>query len=218
MNDSAKPDITVLYVEDEASTREEVLQFLQLRAREVLVAKDGNEGLVLFHKHAPDIIVTDIKMPVLDGLKMAAAIRDVNKEVPIIVTTAYSDMAFMLEAITIGVDQYVIKPIDTTKLANALSKCREIVESRRTHTRYLAEREHLIADLQKALAEIKTLHGILPICSHCKKIRDDKGAWQQMETYISNHTDALFSHGICQECAIKLYPEYYQGGKNEAGE
>ncbi len=70
------------------------------------------------------------------------------------------------------------------------------------------EREKLIAELQQALAEIKTLHGILPICSSCKKIRDDKGAWQHLETYISQHTDAEFTHGLCADCAIKLYPEY----------
>ena len=69
------------------------------------------------------------------------------------------------------------------------------------------EREKLIADLQKALAEIKTLQGILPICSSCKKIRDDSGAWQQMEVYIRDRTNAEFSHGLCADCAKRLYPE-----------
>lgn len=73
------------------------------------------------------------------------------------------------------------------------------------------EREKLIAELQQALAEIKTLHGIVPICASCKKIRDDEGAWHQMEVYISKRTDAKFSHGICKDCAKKLYPEYYSG-------
>lgn len=72
------------------------------------------------------------------------------------------------------------------------------------------ERERLIADLQKALAEIKTLQGILPICSFCKKIRNDKGAWTHLESYISEHTNALFSHGLCQECAKRHYPEIYK--------
>ncbi len=74
------------------------------------------------------------------------------------------------------------------------------------------EREKLIADLQKALSEIKTLHGILPICSHCKKIRDDEGSWTRMEDYIRTHTEVEFSHGLCQECANKLYPKYFQTG------
>ncbi len=68
-------------------------------------------------------------------------------------------------------------------------------------------RDKLIADLQKALSEVKTLRGFLPICSHCKKIRDDKGYWDQIESYIHKHSDAEFSHGICPECAEKHYPD-----------
>jgi PAS domain S-box-containing protein len=78
--------------------------------------------------------------------------------------------------------------------------------------RQLAEkqREKLISELQKALAEIKRLQGILPICASCKKIRDDKGYWNQIETYIREHSEAEFTHGICPDCARKLYPEYYE--------
>lgn len=68
-------------------------------------------------------------------------------------------------------------------------------------------REKVIGDLQKALAEVKQLSGLLPICSHCKKIRDDKGYWNQIEAYIQEHSEAQFSHSICRECAEKLYPE-----------
>jgi PAS domain S-box-containing protein len=69
------------------------------------------------------------------------------------------------------------------------------------------EREQLIAELQQALADVKTLSGMLPICSNCKKIRDDKGYWDQIESYISKYSDAVFSHSICPECAKKLYPD-----------
>jgi len=69
------------------------------------------------------------------------------------------------------------------------------------------QRNKLIAELQKALSEVKTLRGFLPICSHCKKIRDDKGYWNQIESYIQDHSEAEFSHGICQECAKKYYPD-----------
>ena len=70
------------------------------------------------------------------------------------------------------------------------------------------ERERLIKELQSAISQIKTLRGIVPICSNCKKIRDDKGYWQMVEKYVSDHSDAEFSHGICPECVEKLYPEY----------
>jgi hypothetical protein len=70
------------------------------------------------------------------------------------------------------------------------------------------ERERLINELQETLAEVKTLSGMLPICSNCKKIRDDKGYWNQIESYIGKHSEAKFSHGICPACAKKLYPEF----------
>jgi hypothetical protein len=70
------------------------------------------------------------------------------------------------------------------------------------------ERENLIAQLQESLRRVKTVHGLLPICASCKRIRDDNGYWNQIEGYIRAHSDAEFSHGICPECARKLYPEF----------
>ena len=77
------------------------------------------------------------------------------------------------------------------------------------HKRAEEERDVLVRQLQDALANIKTLHGLLPICSSCKKIRDDHGYWNQLETYIAAHSDVEFTHGLCPECVQKLYP-YYQ--------
>jgi ABC-type amino acid transport substrate-binding protein len=72
------------------------------------------------------------------------------------------------------------------------------------------DRKKLIEELQKTLAEIKTLQGIIPICSHCKQIRDDKGLWNQLEAYIHDHSDALFTHGICPDCVQKFYPDIHK--------
>ena len=77
------------------------------------------------------------------------------------------------------------------------------------HKKAEEDRERLIEQLQQALAEIKQLSGFLPICASCKKIRDDKGYWQQIEAYISDHSEALFSHSICPDCARKLYPDLF---------
>ena len=73
-----------------------------------------------------------------------------------------------------------------------------------------SEKDDLIIELQTALDEVKTLRGLIPICASCKNIRDDQGFWQQLETYISTHSDAVFTHGICPECVKKLYPEIAQ--------
>jgi PAS domain S-box-containing protein len=71
-----------------------------------------------------------------------------------------------------------------------------------------AERDQLIQELQQALASVKSLSGLLPICASCKKIRDDQGYWEQVEAYISSHSEATFTHGLCPECFHKLYPEF----------
>ena len=70
-----------------------------------------------------------------------------------------------------------------------------------------AEQERLIAELQGAVANAKTLRGLIPICASCKKIRDDEGYWTQLETYLKQHSDAEFSHGLCLDCMRKLYPD-----------
>ncbi len=83
---------------------------------------------------------------------------------------------------------------------------REITERKKLET----EREQLITNLKNALAEVKTLSGLLPICSSCKKIRDDKGYWGEVESYLMKHTDATFTHGLCPECTKKYFPEIYK--------
>ena len=176
-------------------------------------ARNGQEGLEQFRKVRPDLIVTDIRMPVLDGLQMARTIRSKDPNIPIIIVTAHSDIASMLNAIDIGIDQYVIKPIDTSKLIAAVVKCAEIIELRQAHQRFLSEREKLIDDLLKAIADVKTLQGILPICMFCKKIRDDKGAWQRIEVYIRDHSEAEFSHGVCDDCMKIHYGENFEDKK-----
>jgi len=208
MSSQERKDISVLYVEDEPLAREAVVEILQRRVREVFTADNGSEGLAMFREHKPDLVVTDIRMPLMDGLKMTREIRLESKGALIIVTTAHSDTSYMLDAIDLGVDQYVVKPVNVEKLTTAVNKCAEIIEYRRAHKRHLEEREKLITDLQEALAKVKQLSGFLPICASCKKIRDDEGYWQQIESYIRDHSEAEFSHGICPDCAKRLYGDY----------
>lgn len=81
----------------------------------------------------------------------------------------------------------------------------DITERKQTE----AERDGLILELQDAIATVKKLSGLLPVCCHCKKIRDDQGYWNQIEAYIEKHSEAEFSHGLCPECAVKLYPDIF---------
>lgn len=199
----------ILYVEDEDAAREQILHLLTRRGKEVIVAKNGKEGLALFRQHAPDLVVTDIRMPIMDGLTMAKEIKALSPGAKIIVTTAFTDISYLMDAIDVGIDQYVVKPVDIDKLLSAIDKCAEHIESVSLARRYQEEREALLRELQSALEKVKLLSGYLPICSSCKKIRDDTGYWQQIECYIREHSEAEFSHGICPDCARRLYPEIF---------
>ncbi len=204
--------LKILYVEDEAAAREQMIELLKRRGKEIIVAKNGKEGLALFREFRPELVVTDIRMPVMDGLTMAKAIKALDRDVKFIVTTAFTDISYLMDAIDVGIDQYVVKPVDIDRLMAAIDKCAENIESRRVARSYQAERERLLAELQDALEKVKLLSGYLPICASCKKIRDDQGYWQQIESYIRDHSEAEFSHGICPDCARALYPECFQDG------
>ena len=115
--------LTLLYVEDEENTREQFSTFLGYFSGVLIKAANGAEGLEAFLLHKPDIIVTDIRMPVMDGLAMADKIRELDKTVPIIVLTAYDQSDDLMKSINIGIDRYVTKPVDSNKFQKALLAC-----------------------------------------------------------------------------------------------
>ncbi len=114
---------TVLYVEDDGDIRDQLAHFLKRRVGTLHVATNGQEGLEAFQTHHPDIVVTDILMPVMDGLKMSEQIKELSPPTPIVVTTAFNETKFFLRAIDIGIDKYVIKPVNTDLLAEVLIQC-----------------------------------------------------------------------------------------------
>ncbi len=89
-------------------------------------------------------------------------------------------------------------------MLGAIETLRDITATKQSEQ----EREKLISEFKEALAKVRTLGGLLPICASCKKIRDEKGYWKQIESYLSDHSEAEFSHSICPECAKRLYPDY----------
>jgi phosphoserine phosphatase RsbU/P len=208
MEKTRKIEVSVLYVEDEPVTRSTIAAILERQIATVLQAGDGRAGLEAFKVHRPEVVVTDIRMPVMSGLDMAREIKALAPRTHIIVTTAHNDTEFFLDAIDIGIDQYVLKPIDRDRLFAAINRSQEVLSLERTIRFKDSEQKRLIKELQAALQNIKTLQGLIPICASCKKIRDDKGYWNQIEAYISEHSAVEFSHGICPECAKKIYPGY----------
>jgi CheY-like chemotaxis protein len=148
-----------------------------------------------------DAILLDLTLPDSKGLHTVESIIDRFKAVPVVVLTGISDAEMGLAAVKGGAQDYLVKNEITSALL--LRSLQYAIE----RLRIVREKEQLIADLQDAIGQIKTLSGLLPICANCKKIRNDKGYWERIETYISKHTSAGFTHGICPECMKKLYPE-----------
>jgi len=117
--------LSILYVEDEESTREEIAFFLQKMCGNVSCAANGEEGLRLFREQTFDMIITDIQMPVMNGLDMSKEIRKIDPKIPIAVTTAFSDSEFLVKSIECGIDKYILKPVDMMEMLTVIQKCTE---------------------------------------------------------------------------------------------
>jgi PAS domain S-box-containing protein len=315
---------TILIVEDNRDKSELTAYILCQAGYSVLTAFDGREGLEVALRELPDLILSDVSMPVMDGIELCRLARSKKhlRTTPIMLITALrKGTESMAEGLAAGADDYLETPYEPQRLVAKVARLIErkraeeplsrfvslvensddaiigktldgiitswnygaertygysaeemlgqtvdviVPEDRReelrgiynglrkglrvnnfqtkrvrkdgalidvsltvspitdTHDRVIgvssvarditeralvqAERERLVKELRAALAEVKTLRGILPICMNCKKIRDDEGAWTKLEIYIREHTSADFSHGICETCAGEIYP------------
>ena len=115
-----------------------------------------------------------------------------------------------VEMMKLGAIDYIVKDFDFIDLVPVVvERAIKQIESAKKLAEALKKEKKLVQELQEALANVKTLSGLIPICASCKKIRDDKGFWEQMETYIKQHSNAEFTHGICPECKKKRYPQLF---------
>jgi CheY-like chemotaxis protein len=159
-----------------------------------------------------DLVLMDVLMPELDGVEACRQIksRPHLRDIPIIMVTAKSDLSNLQDAFAAGAIDFITKPVTSVELlaraASALALKKEM-DCRKAREEELRRSNDA---LQKAMGEVKVLRGLIPICASCKKIRNDGGFWQQLEEYIGEHSEAEFSHGICQPCVKKLYPGVYQ--------
>jgi CheY-like chemotaxis protein len=169
---------------------------------------DGADG-TLEKSPEVDLILMDFMMPEMNGIEACRRIKAVERlrDVPIIMVTANTDPEDLQAAFAAGAMDYITKPLRKVELlarvTSALNLKREM-DARKSRERELAEKNR---ELEQTLQEVKVLRGFIPICASCKKIRDDKGYWQQIETYIQERSEALFSHSICKDCMKKLYPD-----------
>lgn len=148
-----------------------------------------------------DVILMDVRMPDLDGVEACRRIKAAERycDTPIIMVTAMAAVGFLEAAFAAGASDYLTKPINQVEL---LARMRSALKLKREMDRRKAREQ----ELEQALREVKVLQGLLPICAHCKKIRNDQNQWQPVESYIKAHSAVDFSHGICPECLDKHYP------------
>ena len=116
-------NLIVLYVEDDNEVRENITQSLSYYVKDVLSARDGDEAFELYEKYSPDIIITDIDMPGMNGLELAARVREYDSFIPIVVMTAYTTEEFLLDAASLHLERYIVKPISLAKLKDSLTSC-----------------------------------------------------------------------------------------------
>jgi DNA-binding response OmpR family regulator len=190
----------VLVADDDGATRRLLESTLRSWEYEVCAATDGAEALrILEEGPRPDIALLDWVMPEKDGPEVCRIVRARPQTVPfyIILLTSRGGRQNIIQGLQAGADDYITKPFDPDELRARLEVGRRIVELQRS----LAER---VQQLEDALARVKQLQGLVPICSYCKKIRNDTNYWEQLESYLSDHSEAKFSHGICPECYEKI--------------
>jgi sigma-B regulation protein RsbU (phosphoserine phosphatase) len=162
---------------------------------DVSLAHDGEAAWDLIQTRAPQLAIVDWMMPALDGPGLCRRIRQdaTTAHMYVILLTSRDSRADLVAGLESGADDYLIKPFDPEELRARLQ----------VGVRVLALQERLadrVAELETAVSTVKRLQGLIPICSYCKRIRSDRNDWEQLETYISEHSDAQFSHGICPPC------------------
>ena len=218
----------IMVVDDSESSRLLIEAILRAEGYKDLVpVESGQEALKWLHQDhringfcTLDLIMMDIVMPEWDGIETTRRIKQDDRftDVPVVIITVVEQESSLERALEAGAIDYLTKPVNKIEMrarVRSVLRLKREIDIRNERER---ERERLIKELQGALAELKVLSGLLPICSVCKKIRDDKGYWNQLESYISEHSHAQFSHSICPKCLKELYPDFADVLENEGKE
>jgi len=179
----------VLVVDDTQRDRDLLSAVLEREGYEVLPAVDGAQALDLAARMKPALILLDILLPGMDGLEICRRLKadPATAGVPVIFLTGQSGSGQILAGFEAGAVDYVTKPFRMLELL---------------------ARVHVHVELRRIQNEVRVLRGILPTCSGCKKIRDEQGAWHAIESYITQRSEAQFSHGLCPDCIPIYFPDF----------
>jgi len=193
--------MSVLIVDDQESMRELLQRQLEKIGHTIVgKASQGLQAIELTESLHPDIVLMDIEMPEMDGLKATKIILEKYPR-PVVLLTSHDDQEMVRQASEAGAGAYLLKPPSIEEIERTM-----IIAAARFAD--LMELRRLNSELKKALENVKLLSGLLPICAHCKSVRNDKGYWEAVEEYISEKTDVHFSHGLCPKCIEKFYPDF----------
>jgi len=192
----------ILLVDDLPSNLQVLGKMLSQEHYQFALATNGQQALALIDKVLPDLILLDVMLPDVSGLDLCRQLKSSprTRDIPIIFVTAKSETEDIIRGFEVGAVDYVPKPFQSAEL---VARVNTHISLKRTKD----QRERLIAELRDALLRVKQLDGLLPICCYCKKIRDDEGYWRELTEYVQGHTTAEFTHGICQGCLERNFPD-----------
>ncbi len=193
-----------LVADDDRTTTTLLARTLARWNVETVIVADGGEAWdVLRGNEPPSLAILDWMMPTLDGPEVCRRVRGTpsRAHLYLILLTARDSRADLVAGLDAGADDYLVKPFDLDELRARVSVGQRVIGLQER----LADR---VRELQDALARVNQLQGLLPICWYCKRIRTDDNYWQQLDSYISQHSEARFSHGICPACLAEVNKEF----------
>jgi DNA-binding response OmpR family regulator len=187
--------VRILVVDDDPVSRKVLAAALRAAGHEPVVAEDGESAWAAFQVGGVECVVTDWMMPGLSGLDLCRRIRAHGERswAYLLLLTSKDATQDLVEGLLAGADEFMTKPLDPDVLRARLHVAQRVLGLERS----LRAR---VTELEAALAEVKTLRGLLPICMYCKKVRDEREAWEAVEDYVARRSDAQFSHGVCPGC------------------
>jgi len=186
----------ILVADDDAVSRRLLEGMLSGSGDDVVLASDGQEAWEVLQTEAPPAMaLLDRQMPHLSGVEVCRKVRETPALtlVYVILVTSMDRKEDVVEGLDAGANDYVTKPFDRDELRARVEVGRRVVELQ-------SSLDARVRELEAALAHVQRLQGIIPICCYCKKIRNDAKFWQRVEDYLTQHSEADFSHGICPEC------------------
>jgi sigma-B regulation protein RsbU (phosphoserine phosphatase) len=189
----------ILVAEDDAVTRKLLESTLGRLGLDVITAADGNAAWTALEtlkgKDAPELAVLDWMMPGLEGIQILRRLRTTPgfELLYVILLTSRTDKEDVAYGLAAGANDYIVKPFDPSEMEARVRVGERMVKLQRS----LAAR---VAELEVALAHVQRLQGLLPICSYCKKVRNEADYWEQVDSYLTSHSDIRITHGICPQC------------------